>query len=80
MKIQALGGCCKNSTLNYKNAVKAAKICNIENEVENIKDMKDILRLGVMRTPGLVINGKVVSSGRVLSVDKIVELINKNKA
>lgn len=79
MKIQALGGCCKNSTLNYENAVKAAKLCNIENEVENIKDMKDILKLGVMKTPGLVINGKVVSSGRVLSVDKIVELINKNK-
>lgn len=78
MKIQALGGCCKNSTLNYENAVKAAKICKVEDEVENIKDMKEILKLGVMKTPGLVIDGKVVSSGRVLSVDKIVELINKS--
>lgn len=79
MKIQALGGCCQKSTLNYEHAVKAAKICGVEEEVEHVADMNEIMRLGVMATPGLVINGKVVSSGRLLTTEKIVELINQFK-
>ncbi|HAH58275.1 MAG TPA: redox-active disulfide protein 2, partial [Bacteroidales bacterium] len=34
---------------------------------------------GVMKTPGLVINGKVVLSGRLPSSKEIIELINNNK-
>jgi small redox-active disulfide protein 2 len=79
MKIQALGGCCKKSTLNYQNTVEAAKSCGIQEEVEHISDMNEILKLGVMATPGLVINGKVVSMGRLLSTKQIIELIEKVK-
>lgn len=75
MKIQALGGCCKKAITNYQNAVEAAKLCKINEEVEHISDMNQIIKLGVMSTPGLIINGKVVAVGRVLSVNQIVELI-----
>jgi hypothetical protein len=37
------------------------------------------MNYGIMRTPGLVINGKVVLSGQVPSVNQVKELINKNK-
>lgn len=77
MKIQALGGCCKKSTLNYQNAVEAAKLCEIQEDVEHVSDMNEITKLGVMATPGLVINGKVVSSGRLLTTKQIIELIEK---
>ncbi|ABX81372.1 thioredoxin family protein [Acholeplasma laidlawii] len=80
MKIQALGGCCKKSMQNYQNTMDAAKECGIEESVEQISDTNEILKLGVMATPGLVIDGKVVSSGKLLSVGQIVELINKHKA
>lgn len=79
MKIQALGGCCKKSMQNYQNTMDAAKKCGIEESVEQISDTNEILKLGVMATPGLVIDGKVVSSGKLLSVGQIVELINKHK-
>lgn len=79
MKIQALGGCCKKSTANYENAVEAAKLCGITDEVEHVSDMNEIMKLGVMATPGLVINGKVVSSGRLLTTKQIVDLIEKAK-
>lgn len=75
MKILALGGCCKKSTLNYQNAVEAAKLCGVVEEVEHITDMNEILKLGVMSTPGLVIDGQVVSTGRLLKVEQITKLI-----
>ena len=37
-----------------------------------------IASYGVMSTPGLVVNGKVVSAGKVLKADAIVELLEKN--
>lgn len=79
MKILALGGCCKKSTLNYQNAVEAAKICGVDEEVEQISDFNEIMKLGVLSTPGLVINGEVVSTGKLLSVKQIVNLIEKSK-
>lgn len=79
MKIQALGGCCKKSTKNYENAVKAAIICEIKEQVEHIADINQIMKMGVMATPGLAINGKVVSTGRLLSVNQIVDFIKQHK-
>lgn len=70
MKIKALGGCCKRSTQNYENIVTAAKELGISDEVEHITDTEEILSLGVMATPGLVIDGKVYSAGRPLSVEQ----------
>lgn len=80
MKIIALGNCCKKSIKNYENAITAAKNCNISDPVENIGDIKEIMNYGVMATPALVIDGIVVSMGKVASVEKIEEYINKAKS
>jgi hypothetical protein len=45
--------------------------------VEKVTDMNDIMDYGVMITPALVIDEKVVSAGRVLSAKKIVEILNQ---
>lgn len=37
----------------------------IDAEIEKVKDIKDIMRYGIMSTPGLVINGKVIHSGKL---------------
>lgn len=79
MKIQALGGCCQKSALNYQHAVEAAQACGLKEAVEHVTDMNEIMKLGVMATPGLVINGKVVASGRLLSTKQIIEFINQVK-
>lgn len=44
----------------------------------NISDTMEIMKYGVMSTPALVIDGKVVATGRMLSVEQIEELIKKN--
>jgi small redox-active disulfide protein 2 len=79
MKIQALGGCCARSTQNYLNAVEAVDQLNLGITVEHVKDANQIMQMGVMATPGLVIDGKVVAMGRVLSTAQIIALINQEQ-
>lgn len=66
----------KNPSQNHENAVIAAKNCGVEEPV-NVSDMNEILRYGVMMTPALVIDGKVVATGRMLSVEQIEKLIKE---
>lgn len=77
MKIQTLGGCCRRSAANHEAVVEAAKELGIADEVENVSDVGKIMSLGVMATPGLAIDGRVVSFGRVLSVAQAKELLSK---
>lgn len=74
MKIITLGNCCKKSKQNHENAVIACKNCGVETP-ENIGDMMEIMKYGVMMTPAIVIDGKVVASGRVLKTEEIEKLI-----
>ena len=77
MKIEILGvGCpkCKNLTTNVEAAVKEL---NIIAEVSKVTDIDKIVEYGVMTTPALAIDGKVVSAGKVLSKDEIKKIISK---
>ncbi|MEA3419556.1 MAG: thioredoxin family protein [Campylobacterota bacterium] len=76
MKIEVLGtGCAKCITL--ENAVKQAIAKSGKFiELEKVDDIMKIMEYQVVSTPGLVIDGKVVSTGKVLSVDEILTLIN----
>ncbi len=78
MTIITLGNCCKKSQQNHQNAVVAARNCGVE-EPTNIGDLQEIMKYGIMSTPAIIINKKVVSMGRMLSVEQIEKLINENK-
>ncbi|MBU1990096.1 TM0996/MTH895 family glutaredoxin-like protein [bacterium] len=77
MKIEVLGtGCTKCMQLEavVKEAVaKSGKFA----QIEKVDDIVKIMEYQVMSTPGLVIDGKVLSTGKVLSVDEVLELMNK---
>lgn len=77
MKIITLGACCKKSKQNHENTIIACKNCGVD-APQNIGDMTEIMKYGVMSTPAIVINGKVVSMGRLLSVEQIEALIKAN--
>ncbi len=47
-------------------------------EVVKVKDVNYFMQKGVFVTPGLVIDGRVVSTGKLLSVEEIVEAIKEN--
>jgi small redox-active disulfide protein 2 len=75
MKIEILGiGCpkCKQLTANAEAAVKEL---NLQAEIGKVTDIDKITEYGVMMTPALVVDGKVVSSGRLLNKDEIKKLL-----
>ncbi len=75
MTIEILGtGCAKCKTLeeNVKKAIaKSGKFA----QVKKVEDINEIMQYGVMSTPGLVIDGKVVSVGKVLKPEEIEKLL-----
>ncbi|NQU06521.1 MAG: TM0996/MTH895 family glutaredoxin-like protein [Calditrichaeota bacterium] len=77
IKIQVLGPGCPKCELLAKHVSEAADDLNLSCEIEKITDIQEILKFGVMMTPGLVINGKVESVGKVLSVEKIKALLSR---
>ena len=79
MEIKILGTGCPNCKTLEKFVVEAVAEMKIEATVEKEEDIVKIMGYGIMRTPGLVINGKVAISGRVPSVKEIKELLVKNQ-
>jgi len=77
MKIQILGSGCSKCQKLFANAENAVKQHHIECDLEKITDIEKIVAMGIMVTPALVIDGKVASSGKVLSVEEISVLLNK---
>lgn len=79
MEIKILGtGCPKCKSLE-KMTQEAVSLSGTEATITKEEDIMKIMEYGVMKTPGLVINGKVVLSGRLPSQKEILELINQNK-
>ncbi len=78
MKIEILGtGCAKCKQLE-KNVLAALAQTGKFAEVEKVEDLQKIMEYGVMSTPGLVIDGKVVSIGKLLTPEEIADLISQN--
>lgn len=69
--IKVLGSGCKNCTTTAKMIEERAAALGVEITLEKVTDMAAILGHGVMSTPGVVVDGKVVHAGGVPSADKI---------
>ena len=77
MNVKILGPGCKNCVVLAENAKAALAQMEIDAEIEKVTDMAAIAGYGIMPTPGLVINGKVVSFGKVLKPNDIVKILEK---
>jgi len=74
-KIQILGtGCAKCQKL-AENAKQAADSLGLEYEMEKVTDINDIMKFGVMTTPGLAVDGKVLVTGKVPSPEELAGLL-----
>lgn len=79
MEIKVLGtGCPRCKTLEREVVDSLAEL-DITADVSKVEDIVQIMAYGIMSTPGLVINGKVVLSGRVPSRKELRELLINNK-
>ena len=66
-KIQILGPGCPNCERLAALTERVAQELGVEFELQKVKDITEIVQFGVMATPGLVVDGKVVVSGRLPS-------------
>ena len=71
MKIKILGTGCPNCKILEANTKEALEELKIKANVEKVTDIAKIMEYGIMSTPALVIDEKVVSSGRVCSSEEI---------
>jgi len=75
MKIEILGtGCNKCKTLE-ENAKKAIAQIGGFHSVEKVEDIMKIMEYGVVSTPGIVVDGSVKSTGKLLTVEELIELL-----
>ena len=74
-KIQILGTGCARCKKLQENAEMAANDLGLDYQLEKISDIQEIMKFKIMHTPGLVIDGEVKASGRVLSMDEIKKLL-----
>ena len=79
MKISVLGSGCATCKALYELTKKAVKDLGLKDEVEYITDISKIVEMGVMQSPVLAIDGKPVMMGFLPDIDKIKEIILKNK-
>lgn len=76
IKVQILGtGCPKCRTLTA-NAEAAIRELGLDADIEKVDQIKDIVRMGVMTTPALAVDGVVKSSGHLLSVEQVKRILS----
>ena len=75
-KIQILGTGCPKCKKLAENAEAAAKELGIEYELEKVTQINDIMKMGVMITPALAIDGTVKVAGKVVSPEDIKAMLS----
>ncbi|PVZ82324.1 thioredoxin family protein [Serratia sp. S1B] len=79
MQIKVVGTGCRKCKALLAATEEAVKSSGVQAEIEYVTDMMKIAETGLLSTPGLIIDNKIVSSGKVLEAQTVAELIEKNK-
>ncbi len=76
MNIKLLGACCSgNCSLLEQNLFLALAELGWEPTVERVTDLASIIHYGCLKAPGLLVNGKLISQGNILSREQIKEIL-----
>ena len=77
MEIKVLGTGCAGCRTLYETVTQAIAELGISAAIVKEEDITEILSYGIMTLPGLVVDGRVVSAGRKLSLAEVKELLNR---
>ena len=77
MEIKVLGTGCAGCRTLYETVTQAIAELGISAALVKEEDIAEILSYGIMTLPGLVVDGRVVSAGRKLSLAEVKELLNR---
>jgi small redox-active disulfide protein 2 len=79
MEIKVLGPGCPKCNALEQTVINSLAELDINADVSKVQDIIKIMEYGIMRTPGLVINGKVVLSGYVPTANEMKKIIIRNQ-
>lgn len=79
MQIKVVGTGCRKCKALLAATEEAVKNTGVQADIEYVTDMIKIAETGLLSTPGLIIDNKIVSSGKVLEAQAVAELIEKSK-
>ena len=75
MKIQVAGPGCGRCQTTEKNVRDAVQELSLQADVSHVFDVREYARLGVRLTPAVIVDGKIVSSGKVPTVEELKQLL-----
>lgn len=78
MVVKILGSCCSKCNTLETRVKEVASKNNITAEFIKVSDIQEIIKYGIMMTPGLVVNEKVVSSGIVPKEEQILQWLKQS--
>jgi len=79
MKIQIAGPGCPNCQKTERNVVNACAELDLAADISHVTNIAEIIELGVIRIPAVVLDGKVVISGRVPSVPELKSILEARR-
>lgn len=79
INIKVIGQGCPNCAYTYRNTKRGVKAMGIEADVVKVQDLIDIVKLGVMSSPALMIEDEVVAAGYVPSEEEVKSFLEKYK-
>lgn len=78
-RVKVLGSGCAKCQALEANTVAALRQLGMDTQVDHVRDFAQIAAYGVMSTPALVVDGKVVAFGKVLKTEEIVAILQKGE-
>ncbi len=79
MEIKVLGPGCKNCESLERNTKEALAALGADAQIDKVTEFPDIMAYGIMSTPGLVVDGQVVVSGRVPDAKEIQGMLSQSE-
>ncbi|MDO9527639.1 MAG: thioredoxin family protein [Syntrophales bacterium] len=79
MKIQVAGPGCARCRATEKNVIDACSQLNLPADISHIFDVKEFVKLGVMMTPAVIVDGKIVVSGKAPTVEELKKILSDIK-
>lgn len=77
MKIIVAGPGCPKCLATERNVKEACNQLNINATIDKVSDVKEMMKLGVMITPAVIVNGKIVVAGKVPTVEELKKILSK---
>lgn len=79
MEILVVGSGCEKCGKVYNETLEAVRELNLTANVRKVEDLVEIVKLGVMSAPALIVDGKLLAAGQPLSKKRVIQLLEKNR-